>query len=417
MSRDGSIFVYNPDVLLEQFAGLVIQRGLPFNHFNDEQTTRVAAKQAIIDGFVNLNTNVNLPKDVWSAPHGVPGSYICVTAHWIEPDTWQMMKRVIAFEDFLVSYTGSALARTLRKTFVNLNLENKIMSITLDNASNNTFAIGKLKLKYEPPMDGRFYHSRCVAHIVNLYVKYGNPTTESSSGASSLRASGDNQMSRLLNWLQEHTKKKARNDPSLSFKYERYVNLDFVTLLDNSEFAAFDLLGFWKAKKSMFPVLSHMAMDIISVQATLVASESALSTSGRVLSIRRTRLTPASLEMCVTLVIRGNVRRPMKLKESASWVWGTSTWSVGRDVWKGSGEVRVYGEWPGDDIQIDMFGPSTLTLAFFLDLSLIFGQESTWGGRARVIGTVPVCLGVQERAGGEGRVLAGRFIDGYCGVS
>nr|GEU90694.1 putative nuclease HARBI1 isoform X2 [Tanacetum cinerariifolium] len=44
MSRDGSIFVYNPDVLHEQFAGLVIQRGLPFNHFDDEQTTRVFQK-------------------------------------------------------------------------------------------------------------------------------------------------------------------------------------------------------------------------------------------------------------------------------------------------------------------------------------------------------------------------------------
>nr|GEU71777.1 zinc finger BED domain-containing protein RICESLEEPER 2 [Tanacetum cinerariifolium] len=44
-----------------------------------------------------------------------------------------------------------------------------------------------------------------------------------------------------------------------------------------------------------------MAMDIISVQASSVASESAFSTSGRVLSIRRTRLTPASLEMCMCL--------------------------------------------------------------------------------------------------------------------
>nr|GFA63940.1 putative AC transposase [Tanacetum cinerariifolium] len=44
-----------------------------------------------------------------------------------------------------------------------------------------------------------------------------------------------------------------------------------------------------------------MAMDIISVQATSVASESAFSTSERVLSIRRTRLTPASLEMCMCL--------------------------------------------------------------------------------------------------------------------
>nr|GEV97677.1 hypothetical protein [Tanacetum cinerariifolium] len=41
MSRDESIFVYNPDVLREQFTGFVIQRGLPFNPFDDEQTMRV----------------------------------------------------------------------------------------------------------------------------------------------------------------------------------------------------------------------------------------------------------------------------------------------------------------------------------------------------------------------------------------
>nr|GEV18684.1 putative AC transposase [Tanacetum cinerariifolium] len=51
----------------------------------------------------------------------------------------------------------------------------------------------------------------------------------------------------------------------------------------------------------MFPVLSRKAIDILSVQATTVASESTFSTSRRVLSIRRTRHTPASLEMCMCL--------------------------------------------------------------------------------------------------------------------
>nr|GEW10926.1 hypothetical protein [Tanacetum cinerariifolium] len=54
MSRDGSIFVYNPDVLREQFAGLVIQRGLPFNHFDDEQTTM------ILDAEVQANEAIPL---------------------------------------------------------------------------------------------------------------------------------------------------------------------------------------------------------------------------------------------------------------------------------------------------------------------------------------------------------------------
>nr|GEV61242.1 zinc finger BED domain-containing protein DAYSLEEPER-like [Tanacetum cinerariifolium] len=67
------------------------------------------------------------------------------------------------------------------------------------------------------------------------------------------------------------------------------------------EFETFDVLGFWKAKEIMFPVLSRMAIDIQSVQATSVASESTFSTSGKVLSIRRTRLTPTSLEMCMCL--------------------------------------------------------------------------------------------------------------------
>ncbi|GJY57008.1 hypothetical protein Tco_0456123 [Tanacetum coccineum] len=98
MGRDGSVFVYNPDYLREQFAGLVIQQGLPFNHFDHEQTTRVfqntmqpkynhvsrstlkrdamkswsTAKQVIINGFLNLNARVNITTDVWSAPHGLP---------------------------------------------------------------------------------------------------------------------------------------------------------------------------------------------------------------------------------------------------------------------------------------------------------------------------------------------------------
>nr|GFA02073.1 zinc finger BED domain-containing protein RICESLEEPER 2-like [Tanacetum cinerariifolium] len=114
MSRDEILFVYNPDVLHEQFAGLVIQRGLPFNHFDDEQTTRVSQK--------HLQPKYN---------------------------------HVVAFKDFLALHSGSALAKTLRNGFLNFNLKNKIMSVTLDNASNNTSSIGKLKLKYKPSIEDK----------------------------------------------------------------------------------------------------------------------------------------------------------------------------------------------------------------------------------------------------------------------
>nr|GEW06507.1 putative RNA-directed DNA polymerase, eukaryota, reverse transcriptase zinc-binding domain protein [Tanacetum cinerariifolium] len=67
----------------------------------------------------------------------------------------------------------------------------------------------------------------------------------------------------------------------------------------DSRWECFQVFG--KKKEIMFSVLSRMAIDLISVQASSVASESAFLTSGRVLSIRRTRLTPASLEMCMCL--------------------------------------------------------------------------------------------------------------------
>ncbi|GJW29628.1 zinc finger BED domain-containing protein RICESLEEPER 2, partial [Tanacetum coccineum] len=49
------------------------------------------------------------------------------------------------------------------------------------------------------------------------------------------------------------------------------------------------------------PTHDAMARDLLSVQASTVDSESAFSISGSVLSIRRTRLTSASLEMCICL--------------------------------------------------------------------------------------------------------------------
>ncbi|GJR34537.1 zinc finger BED domain-containing protein RICESLEEPER 2-like protein [Tanacetum coccineum] len=75
-------------------------------------------------------------------------------------------------------------------------------------------------------------------------------------------------MTNLLNQLKEHKSKTTRSDSSLSSEYEQYVHSNFITHLQYSEFAGFDVLGFWKAKELMFPVLSRMTMDILSVQAT-----------------------------------------------------------------------------------------------------------------------------------------------------
>ncbi|GJU65075.1 zinc finger BED domain-containing protein RICESLEEPER 2 [Tanacetum coccineum] len=67
------------------------------------------------------------------------------------------------------------------------------------------------------------------------------------------------------------------------------------------EFTNFDILAWWKERKIQFPILSAMARDLLTVQASTVASESAFSISGRIISERRSRLTPESVEVCVCL--------------------------------------------------------------------------------------------------------------------
>ncbi|GJY31365.1 hypothetical protein Tco_0414860 [Tanacetum coccineum] len=226
MGRDGQVFMYNPDYLREQFAGLVIQRGLPFNHFDNEQTTRVfqntmqprythvsrstlkrdamklwvAAKQATIDGFANLNTMVNLTTDIWSAPHNLPGSYMCVTAHWIEPSSWQMMKRVISFEEFFAEHTRAAL--------------NPCLNVS------------------------------------------GSPDHSQLAEGSSFPKSRD-PLSRMVHGLTQHKQKKARGDPIMSSEYEQYIKTDFVRGLQPKDYESYDVLGFWKTKENHFLSIPH----------------------------------------------------------------------------------------------------------------------------------------------------------------
>ncbi|XP_019165697.1 PREDICTED: zinc finger BED domain-containing protein RICESLEEPER 2-like [Ipomoea nil] len=62
---------------------------------------------------------------------------------------------------------------------------------------------------------------------------------------------------------------------------------------------SFDLLRWWKQQSERFPVLSKMARDILAVPISTVASESAFSTSGRVLDAFRSSLTPRIVEALV----------------------------------------------------------------------------------------------------------------------
>ncbi|XP_048549330.1 zinc finger BED domain-containing protein RICESLEEPER 2-like [Triticum urartu] len=71
----------------------------------------------------------------------------------------------------------------------------------------------------------------------------------------------------------------------------------------------FDTLKWWKNNVARFPILARMARDVLVVPVSMVASESAFSTSGRILNEFRTSLTPFMVQalVCTQDWLRGAI--------------------------------------------------------------------------------------------------------------
>nr|GEW42592.1 zinc finger BED domain-containing protein RICESLEEPER 2-like [Tanacetum cinerariifolium] len=83
----------------------------------------------------------------------------------------------------------------------------------------------------------------------------------------------------------KHCHKKVLNglgfNQTSTNEFERYIGTDWINAMEQEEFESFDILSWWKGRQYQFPVLSIMARDLLSVQASTVASEFAFSLSGR----------------------------------------------------------------------------------------------------------------------------------------
>lgn len=62
---------------------------------------------------------------------------------------------------------------------------------------------------------------------------------------------------------------------------------------------SFDILEWWKMKSDKYKVLAKMDRDILAIPVSTVSSESAFSTSGRVLDQFRSSLGPKTVEALI----------------------------------------------------------------------------------------------------------------------
>ncbi|KAL0927047.1 hypothetical protein M5K25_001200 [Dendrobium thyrsiflorum] len=92
------------------------------------------------------------------------------------------MKRVLSFLHLSPPHTATEIVDTFYKSLNEWDLESKVFTLSVDNASNNDRAIKLLKDNFRVRkklfFGGRIFHVRCCAHILNLMVKDGIKSVE-----------------------------------------------------------------------------------------------------------------------------------------------------------------------------------------------------------------------------------------------
>jgi hypothetical protein len=123
---------------------------------------------------LTLVHKVNITTDMWMLRQQI--SYMVVTRHFIDSN-WRLNRRVLNFCNVPPPHTGFLIVNELQKCFQEWGIENKICSITVDNARANDVAVRVLKDVFnmrKTLLPGRkLFHVRCVTHITNLLVQDG----------------------------------------------------------------------------------------------------------------------------------------------------------------------------------------------------------------------------------------------------
>ncbi|XP_039138800.1 zinc finger BED domain-containing protein RICESLEEPER 2-like [Dioscorea cayenensis subsp. rotundata] len=168
-------------VVEDEGFNMMQQRGMP----QWEKFSRVTSKKDCMLVYENekkklfsLLKNVNkisLTIDMWlSSPQKM--EYMVLTGHFID-NNLKLQKRVLNFVHLPPPLRGIDIADSVYKCCKEWGIENKVCTISVDNATKNDVAIRNLKDTFSRHKKllcgGKIFHVRCTAHILNIMVQYG----------------------------------------------------------------------------------------------------------------------------------------------------------------------------------------------------------------------------------------------------
>ena len=117
---------------------------------------------------------ISLTSDLWTSI--ITDGYMCLTAHFLDKN-WVLHKRVLNFCLMPPPHNGISLFEKIYNLLCEWGIENKVFSVTLDNASSNDTSVDMLRtqlnIKKALVCQGDLFHLRCCADILNLIVQDG----------------------------------------------------------------------------------------------------------------------------------------------------------------------------------------------------------------------------------------------------
>ncbi|XP_021845055.2 zinc finger BED domain-containing protein RICESLEEPER 2-like isoform X1 [Spinacia oleracea] len=160
---------------------MMLKRGIPQWTSVSRQTIKTDAfkvyeveKKKLKDTLKKVD-RISLTTDLWRArPQKI--EYMVLTGHFVDRD-WKLQKRVLSFVHIPPPRKGKDIANCIFRCLKEWEIENKVFTVSVDNASANDSCIQIMKdtfsLTKRLVCGGKLFHVRCCAHIINIMVQHG----------------------------------------------------------------------------------------------------------------------------------------------------------------------------------------------------------------------------------------------------
>jgi hypothetical protein len=119
------------------------------------------------------DTKISLALDAWSSPNHL--AFLGIVVYFIDM-SWNYRERLIGFELLSGEHSGENLSEVVYAVLERYGIQDRLLAITTDNASNNTTLIPHLEGKLESSVQDMVFsaescHIPCLAHVVQLVVR------------------------------------------------------------------------------------------------------------------------------------------------------------------------------------------------------------------------------------------------------